>query len=102
MSFYYQTSKVRKKCLTCDKWKTTREHFKKTCPDKDGFNKMCTTCEAKGDKKVCNKCEKKLPFDEFHKNKSNKDGRHYSCKKCTKGMAEDVKRKKKKLRAKSS
>ena len=44
--FYYGTPKQRKWCEACDKWKTTKQHFKKTKIDKDGFNKLCTTCEG--------------------------------------------------------
>ncbi len=32
--------------------------------------------------KKCNKCKKEKEFKEFHKNKTVKDGFHYSCKKC--------------------
>lgn len=34
--------------------------------------------------KICNKCKKKLDINNFHKNKSKKDGFSYCCKDCQK------------------
>ena len=32
--------------------------------------------------KVCGKCKVEKPYDDFHNNKSSKDGKQYSCKNC--------------------
>lgn len=36
------------------------------------------------DTKLCKACNKELPIEEFHRDKSNKDGRNYRCKLCVK------------------
>jgi len=92
MSFYYSTNKVRKRCVKCETWKTTKDHFKKTHPVQDGFNSYCTLCESKEQKKECGHCKEKLIVSRFTKLAKSKDGYKKSCKKCVKDMAEQLKR----------
>ncbi len=50
----YFNQKLRKWCAGCDDWLTTRDNFESTKPAKDGFNRLCITCEPlekKGKKK---------------------------------------------------
>lgn len=43
--------------------------------------------------KICSKCREPKELDEFHRNKSNKDGRAYYCKDCMRPIVRDSQRK---------
>lgn len=51
--------------------------------------------------KKCSKCGRELPVEEFHKNKSSKDGLYCYCKECS-GEIGKITREKKRIAAKCS
>ena len=48
--------------------------------------------------KVCTRCEKKKPLDDFHNNKSSKDGKKSACKVCRTGDTKEYQKKNKEKR----
>jgi len=62
-------------CLVCEVKKTKTTYLYRT--------DVYTTIKPSEKTKKCTKCKKMLSFNDFHNNRSRKDGKEYQCKNCS-------------------